>query len=195
VAFALREKTWQLGCTTGHGPKPRARTMPAWQQECLRDEIAQATRRWGLPTRNATRSQLLCSGREGCWRHRCWQEHTRRRAALGVRADPSARTAGGHGGCTRGQWKRSFESSSMWIASAGRLRDRDQLVGGSPLAPNLAQIQHHAADLNIGLLNGSSVNWVFFMAPPLARPRAPFSQASIGLRIAKQVQSAVVETQ
>jgi hypothetical protein len=25
VAFALREKTWQRGCTMGHGPKPRAR--------------------------------------------------------------------------------------------------------------------------------------------------------------------------
>ena len=24
VAFALREKPWQLGCTTGHGYKPRA---------------------------------------------------------------------------------------------------------------------------------------------------------------------------
>jgi hypothetical protein len=24
VAFALSEKTWKLGCTTGHGQKPRA---------------------------------------------------------------------------------------------------------------------------------------------------------------------------
>ena len=26
LAFALRENTWKLGCTTGHGQQPRART-------------------------------------------------------------------------------------------------------------------------------------------------------------------------
>jgi hypothetical protein len=49
VAFELREKTWKLGCTTGHGQKPRERTVTARQQERVRDEIAQAKRRVGLP--------------------------------------------------------------------------------------------------------------------------------------------------
>ena len=49
VALALREKTWRLGFTTGHGQKPRERTMTARQQEHILDEIAQAKRRLGLP--------------------------------------------------------------------------------------------------------------------------------------------------
>jgi transposase len=49
VAFALREQTWKRGCTTGHGQKPRERTVTARQQERVLDDIAQATRRVGLP--------------------------------------------------------------------------------------------------------------------------------------------------
>ena len=45
VAFELREKTWKLGFTTGHGQKPRERTITARQQEHILDEIAQAKRR------------------------------------------------------------------------------------------------------------------------------------------------------
>jgi hypothetical protein len=45
VAFELREKTWKLGCTTGHGQKPRERTVTARHQERVLDEIAQAKRR------------------------------------------------------------------------------------------------------------------------------------------------------
>src|SRR6266446_9406776 len=33
VAFELSEKTWKLGFTTGHGQKPRERTVTARQQE------------------------------------------------------------------------------------------------------------------------------------------------------------------
>jgi len=40
VAFELREKTWKLGFTTGHGQKPRERTVTARQQEHVLDEIA-----------------------------------------------------------------------------------------------------------------------------------------------------------
>ena len=47
-AFELSEKTWKLGFTTGHGQKPRERTITARQQECILDEIAQAKRRLGL---------------------------------------------------------------------------------------------------------------------------------------------------
>jgi hypothetical protein len=49
VAFALSEKTWKLGCTTGHGQQPRERTVPARQQERGLDAIAHAKRRLGLP--------------------------------------------------------------------------------------------------------------------------------------------------
>ena len=49
VAFELSEKTWKLGFTTGHGQKPRERSMPARDHERVRDEIAQAKRRLGLP--------------------------------------------------------------------------------------------------------------------------------------------------
>ena len=74
VAFALREKTWKLGCTTGHGQKPCERTVTARQQERVLDEIAQATRRWGLP---ATAPVVRCdeAGRAGCWLHRFVQGH------------------------------------------------------------------------------------------------------------------------
>jgi hypothetical protein len=49
VAFELSEKTWKLGFTTGHGQKPRERTVPARSPERVLDEIARAKGRWGLP--------------------------------------------------------------------------------------------------------------------------------------------------
>jgi transposase len=74
VAFELREKTWKLGFTTGHGQKPRERTVTARQQERVLDDIAQATRRVGLP---ATAPVVSCyaAGREGFWLHRFVQGH------------------------------------------------------------------------------------------------------------------------
>ena len=74
VAFELSEKTWKLGFTTGHGQKPRERTVSARQQERVRDEIAQAKRRLGLP---ASAAVVSCyeAGREGFWLHRCLQGH------------------------------------------------------------------------------------------------------------------------
>jgi hypothetical protein len=74
VAFELSEKTWKLGFTTGHGQKPRERTITAQQQERILDEIAQAKRRLGLPD---TAPVVSCyeAGREGFWLHRCLQGH------------------------------------------------------------------------------------------------------------------------
>src|SRR4249920_3630196 len=74
VAFALREKTWKLGFTTGHGQQPRERTVSARHQERVLEEIAQAKRRLGLPD---TAPVVSCSeaGREGFWRHRFLQGH------------------------------------------------------------------------------------------------------------------------
>src|SRR5258705_3783535 len=72
VAFELSEKTWKLGFTTGHGQKPRERTVTARQQERVLDEIAQAKRRLGLPE---TAPVVSCyeAGREGFWLHRLLQ--------------------------------------------------------------------------------------------------------------------------
>jgi transposase len=74
VAFELSEKTWKLGFTTGHGQKPRERTVPARQQERVLDEIAHAKRRMGLP---ASAAVVSCyeAGREGFWLHRYVQGH------------------------------------------------------------------------------------------------------------------------
>ena len=72
VAFELSEKTWKLGFTTGHGQKPRERSIPARDQERMLNEIAQARRRLGLPE---TAPVISCyeAGREGFWLHRFLQ--------------------------------------------------------------------------------------------------------------------------
>src|SRR2546425_406360 len=74
VAFELSEKTWKLGFTTGHGQKPRERTVTARHHEHVLNEIAQAKRRLGLPE---TAPVVSCyeAGREGFWLHRFLQAH------------------------------------------------------------------------------------------------------------------------
>src|SRR5215217_8390134 len=74
VAFELSEKTWKLGFTTGHGHKPRERSIPARDQERVLNEIAQAKRRFGLPD---TAPVVSCyeAGREGFWLHRFLLAH------------------------------------------------------------------------------------------------------------------------
>jgi transposase len=75
VAFELSEKTWKLGFTTGHGQKPRERSIPARDQERVLSEIAQAKRRFGLPE---TAPVVSCyeAGREGFWLHRFLLAHS-----------------------------------------------------------------------------------------------------------------------
>ena len=72
VAFALSEKTWKLGFTPGHGQQPRERSLAACTQARLLQEVAQATKRCGLPD---TAPVVRCSeaGREGFWLHRFLQ--------------------------------------------------------------------------------------------------------------------------
>jgi transposase len=72
VAFELSEKTWKLGFTTGHGQKPRERTVPARHQERVLAEIAHAKRRLGLPD-TAPVGSCYEAGREGFWLHRFLQ--------------------------------------------------------------------------------------------------------------------------
>jgi transposase len=74
VGFELSEKTWKLGFTTGHGQKPRERTVTARQQERVLDEIVHAKRRMGLPE-NAAVVSCYEAGREGFWLQRFVQAH------------------------------------------------------------------------------------------------------------------------
>jgi transposase len=74
VAFELSEKTWKLGFTTGHGPKPRERTVTARHQERVLEEIAHAKRRLGLPDMAPVVSCYEAE-REGCLLHRFVQGH------------------------------------------------------------------------------------------------------------------------
>jgi transposase len=69
VAFELSEKHWKLGFTTGHGQKPRERTVAARHQARVLQEVAQAKRRFGLPE---SAPVVSCdeAGREGFWLHR-----------------------------------------------------------------------------------------------------------------------------
>ena len=66
MAFELRENTWKLGFTLGHGPPPRARTLAARDTQRLLHEVAQAQARLGL---GATAPVVRCdeAGREGLW--------------------------------------------------------------------------------------------------------------------------------
>jgi transposase len=69
VAFALREKTWQLGCTVGPGQKPRERPVAARHQARVLHDVAQAKKRLGRPeTAPVVRGDA--AGRAGFWRHR-----------------------------------------------------------------------------------------------------------------------------
>jgi transposase len=70
MVFALREKPWKRGVTTGHGHKPRERGSTARPQERVRQEVPRAKERFGLP---ATALVVRCyeAGRAGFWLHRC----------------------------------------------------------------------------------------------------------------------------
>jgi transposase len=74
LAFELSEKTWKLGCTTGHGQQPRERSIAARHQARLLHEVGQATRRCGLPE-TAPVVSCYAAGREGFWLHRFVQAH------------------------------------------------------------------------------------------------------------------------
>jgi hypothetical protein len=64
VVLERRAKPWKRGGTTGHGHRPRERRIAACHQAHLLQEVAQATRRFGLPD---TAPVVRCSaaGRAG----------------------------------------------------------------------------------------------------------------------------------
>lgn len=69
LAFELGGKEWQLGFATGLGQPPRRRSMPAGDVARLRQEIAAAKQRFGLPSGSRVMS-CYEAGREGFWLHR-----------------------------------------------------------------------------------------------------------------------------
>jgi transposase len=72
MACELRDNTWTLGFSLGHGQKPRARRLPAHAQQRWLDEIAHAKARLGLPN-TAPGASCDAAGREGVWLHRWLQ--------------------------------------------------------------------------------------------------------------------------
>jgi transposase len=69
LAFELGVGKWTLGLTTALAPPPRERSVRAGEVQAVREELARATRRFGLP---AGIRVVSCSeaGRDGFWLHR-----------------------------------------------------------------------------------------------------------------------------
>src|SRR4029077_280008 len=69
LAFELGWTEWKLAFTTGHGQKPRFRSLTARDLPKLQQEIARARERFGLAADAAVRS-CYEAGRDGFWLHR-----------------------------------------------------------------------------------------------------------------------------
>lgn len=69
IAFELGWTTWNLASTVAMAQKPRLKTIKARDLDALRDEIARAKARFGLP---ADARVVSCheAGRDGFWIHR-----------------------------------------------------------------------------------------------------------------------------
>jgi transposase len=69
LAFELGESNWKLAFTIGMGQKPRLRGMASRDLPRLKQEIAKAKKRFGLPDDAAVHS-CYEAGRDGYWLHR-----------------------------------------------------------------------------------------------------------------------------
>jgi transposase len=69
LALELSNTEWKLGFTIGLGQAPRLRTLPARNLNRLRQEIDQATERFGLVGSTEVNS-CYEAGRDGFWLHR-----------------------------------------------------------------------------------------------------------------------------
>lgn len=69
LAFELSNQEWKLGFTVGHGQAPRHRKIAAGDTGTLKQELALAKQRFGLP---AAAPVVSCyeAGRDGFWLHR-----------------------------------------------------------------------------------------------------------------------------
>lgn len=70
LAGALGANTWTRGVTIGAAPPPRERHRPAGAVHVLREAIARAKPRVGVPA-DARVVRGAAAGRDGVWRHRC----------------------------------------------------------------------------------------------------------------------------
>jgi transposase len=69
LACELGANTWKLGVTIGAAQPPRERNMPAGAVHGLREEIARAKQRFGVPE-DARVVSCYEAGRDGFWLHR-----------------------------------------------------------------------------------------------------------------------------
>src|SRR5262245_4987195 len=69
LALELGSTTWKLAFAAGLGRRPRTRQIPARDLGRLREEIARANARFGLPPDAPVRS-CYEAGRDGFWLHR-----------------------------------------------------------------------------------------------------------------------------
>ena len=74
LAFELGERWWKLGFTTGLGQRARTRRIAAGAVGLMLTGIAQAKRRFGLPS-DAPVLSCYEAGREGFWLHRYLTAH------------------------------------------------------------------------------------------------------------------------
>ena len=69
IALELGWDKWLMACATQAAEKPRFRSVPARDLNKLREEIAKAKRRFGLPA-DAPVCTCYEAGRDGFWLHR-----------------------------------------------------------------------------------------------------------------------------
>jgi transposase len=69
LAFELSSSEWKLAFATAPAEPPRRRTIPARDLEALKQEIAKARQRFGLPD-DARVYSCYEAGRDGFWLHR-----------------------------------------------------------------------------------------------------------------------------
>jgi transposase len=69
LAFELSDQDWKLGFTVGLGQPPRQRKIAAGDTTALKQEIALAKQRFGLPA-DARVASCYEAGRDGFWLHR-----------------------------------------------------------------------------------------------------------------------------
>ena len=69
VAFELADQRWKLAFTPGLGQRPRVRTVAARDLDAVRQEVARALPRFGLPPDTRVVS-CYEAGRDGFWLHR-----------------------------------------------------------------------------------------------------------------------------
>src|SRR5262249_51118326 len=69
IALELGQEKWLIACATQPAQQPRLRSLPARDLHRLREQIAKAQQRFGLPA-DAPVCTCYEAGRDGFWLHR-----------------------------------------------------------------------------------------------------------------------------